>query len=90
LQDRRQLLSYGAFGVLGFGAYRWLSGEKPSEDDAQQISQQQSSAPGAVSPMSLGCMSHHRIAKLMQLVPQAGPLYREISHSLARVQLPKA
>jgi len=55
LQDRRQLLSYGAFGVLGFGAYRWLSSEKPSDSDAQQISQQQSSAPGALAPLSLGC-----------------------------------
>ena len=53
VQGRRQLLSYGAFGVLGFGGYKWLSGDRRSDDDAQQISQQQNSAPGAIAPLCI-------------------------------------
>lgn len=46
VQGRRQLLSGGFFAVLGFGAYRWLSGDKQPDDETERTSERQTSVSG--------------------------------------------
>ena len=71
--------------MLGFGAYRWLSGDKHSDEDAQQTRQQQNSAPGATAPPDMGCMMRTCILKLLlKMVQHVLLYYVAVSCSLRR------